>query len=350
VTGFFDKTNRIQFFAPVTWGNVSPLLVSQGWHSFQTKSAIKSNNPRILDTSLFSRIANTGRVFNYTLELQAEEAPEKYPEGMIFTVILLTDGAFFRDEVEKIVYSLINALGGTLTTLETGPSATLDAKQEKLPPQIGERDIQLEQLTPPPTKPPAANTSQTAGHYAVIPGIRTRLSDLPAFFNSLIAPDKTTKIYRSEKLADLYWRVFWHTMILGDVWAMQSGDTITLSIYTFGEDYPPPPPDLIADGADSSTLQPSYYAQKLFQVLMYNLTFREMLPTTEIQSNDLTAIELLESALSMAERSLAILEKQAAGYTVLTIPPHLQIQLEEKRKEVGERKAELDKAKQSKSQ
>ncbi len=44
----------------------------------------------------------------------------------------------------------------------------------------------------------------------------------------------------------------------------------------------------------------------------------------------------LERALSMAQRNLAILEEQAAGYTSLTIPTHLVIQLEDKRREVEE--------------
>ena len=44
-------------------------------------------------------------------------------------------------------------------------------------------------------------------------------------------------------------------------------------------------------------------------------------------------------ALHMARRSLDILEEQAAGYTALTIPVHLKIQLEEKRHEVAELEA-----------
>lgn len=44
----------------------------------------------------------------------------------------------------------------------------------------------------------------------------------------------------------------------------------------------------------------------------------------------------LERALTMGRRTLAILEEQAAGYTVLTIPAHLAIQLEDKRNEVAE--------------
>lgn len=43
-----------------------------------------------------------------------------------------------------------------------------------------------------------------------------------------------------------------------------------------------------------------------------------------------------ESPLATAQRALALLEKQAAGYTSLTIPPHLQIELEDKRKEVAQ--------------
>jgi len=42
------------------------------------------------------------------------------------------------------------------------------------------------------------------------------------------------------------------------------------------------------------------------------------------------------SALKMARRSLAILEEQAAAYTALTIPAHLKIELEEKRRQVQE--------------
>ena len=44
----------------------------------------------------------------------------------------------------------------------------------------------------------------------------------------------------------------------------------------------------------------------------------------------------LERTLAMAQRSLEILEQQAAGYTSLTIPAHLRIELEEKRKEVAD--------------
>ncbi len=41
----------------------------------------------------------------------------------------------------------------------------------------------------------------------------------------------------------------------------------------------------------------------------------------------------------MARRALATLEEQAAGYTTLTIPAHLQIELEEKRREAAELEA-----------
>ncbi len=44
----------------------------------------------------------------------------------------------------------------------------------------------------------------------------------------------------------------------------------------------------------------------------------------------------------MARRALAILEEQAAGYTHLTIPTHLQIELEEKRRQVAELESRLD--------
>ncbi len=44
----------------------------------------------------------------------------------------------------------------------------------------------------------------------------------------------------------------------------------------------------------------------------------------------------------MARRALAILEEQAAGYTALTIPAHLKIELEAKRREVAELEAQED--------
>jgi hypothetical protein len=47
-------------------------------------------------------------------------------------------------------------------------------------------------------------------------------------------------------------------------------------------------------------------------------------------------------ALRMARRSLATLEEQAAGYTSLTLPAHLKIQLEDKRREVAELKRQLE--------
>ena len=49
----------------------------------------------------------------------------------------------------------------------------------------------------------------------------------------------------------------------------------------------------------------------------------------------------LERALTMARRTLSILEEQAAGYTNLTMPVHLKIELEEKRREVAELEARL---------
>jgi nucleoside phosphorylase len=50
----------------------------------------------------------------------------------------------------------------------------------------------------------------------------------------------------------------------------------------------------------------------------------------------MTDREVLKPALVMARRSLDILEQQAAGYTILTIPAPLLIQLEHKRAEVIE--------------
>jgi hypothetical protein len=50
---------------------------------------------------------------------------------------------------------------------------------------------------------------------------------------------------------------------------------------------------------------------------------------------------ILDIALKRAQQVLAILEGQAAGYTALTIPAHLQIELAEKRQEVASLEAQL---------
>ena len=51
--------------------------------------------------------------------------------------------------------------------------------------------------------------------------------------------------------------------------------------------------------------------------------------------------ETVQRALAMARRTLAILEEQAAAYTTLTIPVHLRVELEEKRREVAELEGRL---------
>ena len=55
----------------------------------------------------------------------------------------------------------------------------------------------------------------------------------------------------------------------------------------------------------------------------------------------MTDREVVTPALAMARRSLAILEEQAAGFGKLHIPAHLQLDLEEKRREVAELEARL---------
>lgn len=60
-----------------------------------------------------------------------------------------------------------------------------------------------------------------------------------------------------------------------------------------------------------------------------------------VSPSPLTDRTILEARLKMARRSLEILERQAAGYTSLTIPAHLQIDLEEKRAEVTAFEAQL---------
>ena len=48
---------------------------------------------------------------------------------------------------------------------------------------------------------------------------------------------------------------------------------------------------------------------------------------------------VLKETLEIAKKSLAILEKQAAGYTALQIPDRLRSDLEERRQEVAELEA-----------
>ena len=55
----------------------------------------------------------------------------------------------------------------------------------------------------------------------------------------------------------------------------------------------------------------------------------------------MTHQEVMTPALAMAKRVLAFLEEQAAGYGRLQMPVHLQIDLEEKRREVAELEARL---------
>lgn len=52
-------------------------------------------------------------------------------------------------------------------------------------------------------------------------------------------------------------------------------------------------------------------------------------------------MEDLQGTLTTAKAILAVLQQQAAGYTSLTIPAHLQVQLEDKRKEVASLEARL---------
>lgn len=59
---------------------------------------------------------------------------------------------------------------------------------------------------------------------------------------------------------------------------------------------------------------------------------------TQTQEKDLL---LIQRALENARRILAVLEGQAAGFTSLTIPPHLQVELEDKRKEVAQLESDL---------
>ncbi len=68
--------------------------------------------------------------------------------------------------------------------------------------------------------------------------------------------------------------------------------------------------------------------------LFCNWFMQEILPTTG--STSLQARAALIAALEKAQRVLGVLEQQAAAYTALTIPAHLQIELEEQQRKVAE--------------
>jgi hypothetical protein len=58
----------------------------------------------------------------------------------------------------------------------------------------------------------------------------------------------------------------------------------------------------------------------------------------------------LEETLDIAQRVLAVLEKQAAGHTILSIPPNLKLERDEKREEVARLKAQLEAAQLAKKE
>lgn len=64
--------------------------------------------------------------------------------------------------------------------------------------------------------------------------------------------------------------------------------------------------------------------------------YRDVSIQPESNSDSMRGSQALEKAM----RVLDILERQAAGYTSLTIPPNLQIELEDKRKQVAQLKAD----------
>lgn len=68
--------------------------------------------------------------------------------------------------------------------------------------------------------------------------------------------------------------------------------------------------------------------------------FKQSSESGEMQKSS-TDKEIVSPALAMAKRSLSILEEQVAAYGKLQVPAHLQIDLEEKRKQVSELEARL---------
>lgn len=84
--------------------------------------------------------------------------------------------------------------------------------------------------------------------------------------------------------------------------------------------------------------QPGGFSQPPAVLDNPNLTTGGAMTTSIPPASDRT---IVETRLRMARRSLTILETQAAAFTALTIPAHLQIELEEKRAEVAALEAQL---------
>jgi nucleoside phosphorylase len=104
-----------------------------------------------------------------------------------------------------------------------------------------------------------------------------------------------------------------------------------------------------ADGnkAQDKDLRQQTAAQNAAEFVLYALKFTKIdwqqkrgKGISSYSQSELTRVrtnqEVLNPALVMARQSLANLEKQAAGYTSLTIPSHLNIELKDKRLEVSE--------------
>ena len=111
----------------------------------------------------------------------------------------------------------------------------------------------------------------------------------------------------------------------------------------------------ICDWADSNKaqdkdLRQQTAAQNAAEFVLYALEFTTTdwqqkrgkgLSSQSHRSKVMTNQEMVSPALSMARRSLAILEEQAAAYGKLQMTTHLRIDLEEKRREVAELEARL---------
>jgi predicted MPP superfamily phosphohydrolase len=111
--------------------------------------------------------------------------------------------------------------------------------------------------------------------------------------------------------------------------------------------------DIFSTGEDQDGIIEFGLSRKLHEAHPSDITHQDTrrptsrIPRTQGVSQPILSLSAsddyhaLQRSLAMARRALSILEEQAAGYTALTIPAHLKIEIEEKRHEVEEMSTRL---------
>lgn len=155
-------------------------------------------------------------------------------------------------------------------------------------------------------------TAQTAPLPLELNGVNIRLAALAKHLEDSI-PN-----YTFQRLDNEHWLIKYHGVVhIGYIEVIEEREAmLSLRFYQLLRE---------GDPSTSPLLQEAREAIRIWHVKRRALEEQETRPETEVGQN---------SALEIAKRALAILEQKAAGYTILTIPVDLRIELEDKRKEV----------------